>query len=259
MKKTHHQHIPKTLENAGEFRMFIYELTESKIFSEGNGDGAGPGHWGGRLVRFGRFVKNHVSFCIAGWYLSALDSVFLAIYFVEIVLKLYALRSFFFKTGWNIMDLFIVLFTMVDFLLPLIVQNVGSFDVAAIFRLLRMFRAIRALRALRVLRTISKSALLNRFVLRQHANSVLHCNEVRHSLTVRSADMFAVIGRGLFYEVAPTRFGTLGKAFFTLFQLITLDDWFYMYSDVVAKSPGYSYIILYLIVYIVLENFIFMK
>ena len=51
-------------------------------------------------------------------------------------------------------DLFIVLFTMVDFLLPLIVQNVGHFDVAAIFRLLRMFRAIRALRALRVLRTI---------------------------------------------------------------------------------------------------------
>ena len=50
--------------------------------------------------------------------------------------------------------------------------------------------------------------------------------------------MFAVIGRGLFYEVAPARFGTLGKAFFTLFQLITLDDWFYMYSDVVARNPG---------------------
>ena len=50
--------------------------------------------------------------------------------------------------------------------------------------------------------------------------------------------MFAVIGRGLFYEVAPARFGTLGKAFFTFFQLITLDDWFYMYSDVVARNPG---------------------
>ena len=61
---------------------------------------------------------------------------------------------------------------------------------------------------------------------------------VVHFLTILSADMFAVIGRGLFYEVAPARFGTLGKAFFTLFQLITLDDWFYMYSDVVAKSPG---------------------
>lgn len=54
-------------------------------------------------------MKNHVSFCIAGWYLSALDSVFLAIYFVEIVLKLYALRSFFFKTGWNIMGEEVVL------------------------------------------------------------------------------------------------------------------------------------------------------
>jgi len=50
--------------------------------------------------------------------------------------------------------------------------------------------------------------------------------------------MFAVIGRGLFYEVAPTKFGNLGRAFFTLFQLITLDDWFYLYSDVVQKDPG---------------------
>lgn len=32
-KAQHHHHIPKTLENAGEFRMFIYELTESRIFS----------------------------------------------------------------------------------------------------------------------------------------------------------------------------------------------------------------------------------
>lgn len=32
-KAQHHQHMPKTLENAGEFRMFIYELTESRIFS----------------------------------------------------------------------------------------------------------------------------------------------------------------------------------------------------------------------------------
>ena len=57
-------------------------------------------------------------------------------------------------TQINFPDMLIVLFTTVDFLLPLIVRSVGAFDVAAIFRLLRMFRAIRALRALRVLRTI---------------------------------------------------------------------------------------------------------
>lgn len=46
-----------------------------------------------------------VIFFPLGWYLSALDNVFLAIYFMEIVLKLYALRSYFFKTGWNIMGM----------------------------------------------------------------------------------------------------------------------------------------------------------
>lgn len=29
---TKHHTLPKTLENAGEFRLFIYELTESKVF-----------------------------------------------------------------------------------------------------------------------------------------------------------------------------------------------------------------------------------
>ncbi|EDO49910.1 predicted protein, partial [Nematostella vectensis] len=191
------------------------------------------------------------------WYFSALDNCFLAIYFVEIVLKLYALQETFFKSGWNIMDLTIVLFTTMDFLLPLIVQNMGSFDVAAIFRLLRMFRAIRALRALRVLRTI-------RFLKNLQVIMTTILKSFRALSTIVMLQglflyMFAVIGRGLFYDVSPERFGSLGKAFFTLFQLITLDDWFYMYSDAVNKDPKYSYIILYLIIYIILENFIFMN
>ncbi|KAK3730368.1 hypothetical protein QZH41_014852, partial [Actinostola sp. cb2023] len=191
------------------------------------------------------------------WHFSALDNVFLAIYFAEIVLKLYAYQTAFFNSGWNIMDFFIVLFTTVDFLLPLIVQNVASFDVAAIFRLLRMFRAIRALRALRVLRTIR--LLKNLQVIMTTVLKSFRALSTIVMLQSLFLYMFAVIGRGLFYEVSPDRFGNLGKAFFTLFQLITLDDWFYMYSDTVNKDSGYAYIILYLTIYIVLENFIFMN
>ena len=51
-------------------------------------------------------------------------------------------------------------------------------------------------------------------------------------------DIFAIIGRGLYGSVDPGRFGNLAKACFTLFQLITLDDWFYMYSDVRDRYPG---------------------
>ena len=50
--------------------------------------------------------------------------------------------------------------------------------------------------------------------------------------------MFAVIGRGLYAEVDPARFGNLGVACYTLFQLLTLDDWYFMYSDVASKYPG---------------------
>ena len=68
----------------------------------------------------------------------------------------------------------IVLFTTVDFLLPLIVRSVGAFDVAAIFRLLRMFRAIRALRALRVLRTIRYDKCF--------VEAVCHCSRFAHAV-----------------------------------------------------------------------------
>ena len=51
-------------------------------------------------------------------------------------------------------------------------------------------------------------------------------------------DMFAVIGRELFSSVDPKRFGSLAKALITLFQLITLDDWFYMYTDIINVDEG---------------------
>ncbi|XP_065061769.1 cation channel sperm-associated protein 1-like [Rhopilema esculentum] len=241
-------HLPK---NASDFRIFIYEVTESKSF-------------GGAILFV--ILLNTVILVAqtseslvmkGGWYFAALDNVFLSIYIVELVMKLYGIGFKFFKTGWNIMDFLIVLCTTVDFLMPLIVQNVGIFDVAAIFRLLRMFRAIRALRALRVLRTI-------RFLknLQVVLTTVLKSFKALSTIVMLQTlflYMFAVVGRGLFHDVAKNRFGTLGRSFFTLFQLITLDDWYEVYSEVLTEKPGHGYIIVYLIMYIVLENFIFMN
>ncbi len=63
--------------------------------------------------------------------------------------------------------------------------------------------------------------------------------QTKTSLTNDSlSDMFAVIGRELFSAVDPKRFGSLAKALLTLFQLITLDDWFYMYTDIINVDPG---------------------
>lgn len=233
---TRHHHTPKNLENASEFRLFVYELTESKSF--------------GAFVLF-IILLNTVILVVqtdeaisikGGWYFSAMDNVFLAIYIMELILKLYALGSHFFNSGWNVMDMFIVLFTTVDFLLPLIVRSVGAFDVAAIFRVLRTIRFLKNLQV--IMTTILKS-------FRALSTIVL--------LMFLFLYMFAVIGRELFSAVDPKRFGSLAKALVTLFQLITLDDWFYMYTDIINVDPAYGYVILYLALYIVLENFIFMN
>ena len=54
--------------------------------------------------------------------------------------------------------------------------------------------------------------------------------------------MFAVVGRGMYSHADPTRFGSLWLALFTLFQLLTLDDWFFIYEDVVKADPSKLFI-----------------
>jgi cation channel sperm-associated protein 1 len=48
--------------------------------------------------------------------------------------------------------------------------------------------------------------------------------------------MFAVIGRGLYAELDEEHFGSLFQSLFTLFQLLTLDDWFDIYTTISEKG-----------------------
>ena len=48
--------------------------------------------------------------------------------------------------------------------------------------------------------------------------------------------IFAVVGRGLFETIDPKHFGNFGTATFTLIQLLTLDDWFEIFTGVTDKQ-----------------------
>ena len=52
------------------------------------------------------------------------------------------------------------------------------------------------------------------------------------SIIYISIDIFAIIARDLYGSRDPSRYGNLAVAGATLFQLLTLDDWFEMYTDV---------------------------
>ncbi|XP_038046707.1 cation channel sperm-associated protein 1-like [Patiria miniata] len=240
------QRRQKVLRSAGAFRRHMYNLTESIAF---NGFILS-------VILLNTGIMCALTYDIVavrvGWHAAVLDHVFLVIYFMECVLKLFVWRLDYFKEQWNIIDFTIVIVNIADFSVSTLVGN----DVN-ILNFIGIFRAMRALRALRVLRTV-------RFLksLQVIMNTCLQSVQSMGAITMLISlflYMFAVIGRGLYADVDPKRFGNLGSAMFTLFQLLTLDDWFYIYSDAMAKDPGYFHIIFYLLLYIAFEYFIFLN
>ncbi|XP_022258153.1 cation channel sperm-associated protein 1-like isoform X7 [Limulus polyphemus] len=193
----------------------------------------------------------------SGFYLNVLDSMFLAFYIIEMILKIFVWRKFYFHSGWNLLDFVIVMLSVFELVLPLMLESVGNFQAASIFRVLRIFRTIRALRALRVLRTIRFLKSLQ-IIINTLFQSIQSMGAIG-TLMALFMYVFAVIGRGLYHEVNNEKFGDLGKSIFTLYQLLTLDDWFMIYKDTLKENKSYWHILIFLIVYIVVEYFIFLN
>ncbi|XP_019904203.1 cation channel sperm-associated protein 1 [Esox lucius] len=192
-----------------------------------------------------------------GWWFSALDAIFLAIYLMECVLKLLSSGRFYFQNPWNDLDFFIIIVSLIDFMLPLI-ESLGSFSggqAAMVFRLLRSFKGIRVVRVFRVLRTFS--FLQN---IRSIMTTCLQSLQSMGAIIILMFTfliMFAIIFRELFNVSDPERFGTMFRTVFTLFQVLTLDDWSLIYTT--SRDQGAPHIIIFLVLYIVVEYFTFLN
>lgn len=135
--------------------------------------------------------------------LIALDRIAIAIFVVEIALKLYAYRLRFFASGWNIFDLLIV----------------G----AAIIPASREFSVLRALRILRALRLISVMPRM-----RQVVQGLLSAIPAMGTVIVLLCLIFyvgAVMATKLFGAAFPEWFGSIGASLYSLFQIMTLESW----------------------------------
>jgi voltage-gated sodium channel len=133
----------------------------------------------------------------------ALDSLCLAIFLLEIALKLYAHGLRFFKSGWNIFDFVIVGIALVP-------ATQG-------------FSVLRALRILRVLRVISATPRLRRVV-----EGFITALPGMGSVFLLMALIFyigAVMATKLFSDAFPEWFGDLGRSAYSLFQIMTLESW----------------------------------
>ena len=139
----------------------------------------------------------------AGGLIVMLDRLCLAVFVLEILLKLFAHRLSFFKSGWNIFDFVIVGVSLVP----------GSGGLSV----------LRALRILRVLRIISVAPSLRRVV-----EGFVTALPGMGSVFLLMALLFyigAVMATKLFGSSFPEWFGSLGQSGYSLFQIMTLESW----------------------------------
>jgi voltage-gated sodium channel len=166
----------------------------------------------------------------AGGLLHFADRAALAIFVVELLLRLYAFGWSFFKDSWNIFDLIIIGIALVP--------ATGEFSV------------LRALRILRVLRLISVVPSMRRVV-----SGLLAAVPGMASIAALLALVLYVAGvmaTKLFGVLQPEHFGDLGSTLFTLFQVMTGEGWPDIARDLMTKEPAAW---IFFVAYIIVSSF----
>ena len=167
--------------------------------------------------------------------LRAVDVGCLSFFVVEMVLKLWAYRTRFFRSPWNCVDLAVILIS----LLP----QFGMFTTVRIFRSLRVFRVISGTKHLRL-------------IVVAIFNSLPGIGWTAFLLMLIYY-VYAILGVNLYGQDFPDLFGSMQKAFFTLFRVMTLDNWCSEIAAPVIKAHPMAWI--YLVTFILVSAFIVMN
>jgi voltage-gated sodium channel len=184
-----------------------------------------------------------VNAVILGWstyggsaapYLVMAERVVVGLFVVELVLKLIAWRGRFFRDPWNWFDFFVVVISLIP--------ATGPFSV---LRILRVLRVLRVITAVPQMRTII-SALFR---------SVPGMGTVIGLLLVVIYTA-AILAQQLFGEDVPQYFGDLGTTLYTLFTVMTTENW-PDFADAVAEKHPLGWV--FFVGYIVLTTFIILN
>lgn len=138
-----------------------------------------------------------------GGVLNALDQLALAIFVVEIFLKLFAQRLAYFRGPWNLFDFAIV-----------------SIALLPVSEGLSVLRALRILRAFRIISMVPKM----RLVVQAFLQAIPGMGSIMLLMTLVFY-VFAVMATHLFGAEYEAWFGSVGKSLFSLFQIMTLESW----------------------------------
>jgi voltage-gated sodium channel len=154
-----------------------------------------------------------------GGLFELVDLVVQTVFVCEIVIRLLAHWpgiGRFFRDGWNVFDLAVVAAS----LLP----QAGAFAMVA--RLARLMRVTRLISVFPELRLIVSTML----------RSIPSMGHILMMLGLLLY-VYGILGFYLFREQDPERWGTLGAALLTLFQMLTLEGWVEVQTAVLGEFP----------------------
>jgi voltage-gated sodium channel len=154
-----------------------------------------------------------------GDFVRLLDKTILAIFVLEIVVRLYIHRLSFFRDPWSLFDFVVVGIALIP--------ATGQFGV------------LRALRVLRVLRVLTIVPSMRRVV-----GALLGAVPGLLSIAAVLAIIYyvcAVIATNLFGGAFPEWFGDIGRSLYTLFQVMTLESWSMGISRPVMEQYPYAW------------------
>lgn len=166
-----------------------------------------------------------------GPFLKFFDAFVIFAFVGEMTLKLYAYRLSFFRAGWNVFDLVIVVISLIPSGGPLTVLRV-----LRVFRILRLMSIVPSMR--RVLKALfdavpGMTSILGIMVIIFYIAAVL------------ATRIFGAHPDPVMQEL----YGSLGMSMYTLFQIMTLEDWPDAADPTIALFPwAWIFFVLFIIV-----------
>jgi voltage-gated sodium channel len=138
--------------------------------------------------------------------LQVFDKLVIAIFVLEISGKILYRGKYFFHSGWNVFDFVIVAISLIA-LIPM------SGEIS-ILRSLRLLRPLRLFSMVPAMRTVVRAL----FVAIPGLLAIV-------PILLLLFYMGAVLTTSWYGATFPDRFGSIGSSMYTLFQIMTLDDW----------------------------------
>ena len=163
--------------------------------------------------------------------LHAIDRIILVVFVVELALRMAVRGRRFFRDPWSLFDLFVVGIA--------ILPATGGLSVLRSLRILRVLRLITAVPSLKRVVGGLVTALPG-------MGSIL-------LLLLLVFYVFSVMAAKLFGETKPELFGNLGASAYTLFQVMTFDDWSAGIVKPLMEQHPWAW--LFFVVFILLSTF----